>query len=126
MILLRTTPCRECPFRNTSIRTWLGRWTVDTILQQVHSEAGLPCHMRIGKISNLSDDEFMRKAHVCVGSIQHTNISCKVYRNTELNSFQKILGTGNGKILNLIEFRKHHQDLVVITEKVKSEKKNKG
>lgn len=103
----RKNPCNECPFRKKSIAGWLGPWTVQSILQQAHGEAGLGCHVDVEKKKNLSDEELVEKVHICVGSIQHANKSFKSYRNPELRKMQDELGEGED-ILNLREFYLHH------------------
>ncbi len=106
-------PCGECPFRKKSLAGWLGPWTVETILQQAHGEGGLACHVSVAAVQKrkpkITDEKLMKEVHVCVGSIQHANRSCKSYRNPELRAMQDALGNGE-EILNLHEFRKHHEE----------------
>lgn len=110
MVLRRRNPCNECPFRKKSIPGWLGYWTVDKILNQVHDEAGLPCHKDVPKQIGLGDLDFYKRVHVCVGSLQHATQSAKSYRNAELSLFQRLVGKGID-VLNYIEFRQHHTSL---------------
>jgi hypothetical protein len=118
MILKRKNPCKECPFRTTSPRTWLGPWTVDSILRQVHGDAGLACHMSVAKIQkgspDISDEELMDKSHVCVGSVLHATKSCKLYyMNPLMMKIQLALKRFSiDNILGYTEFRKHHSSLV--------------
>lgn len=43
-----SAPCRECPFRRTSVSGWLGGNSVDFYLVQSHSDLDIVCHMSPG------------------------------------------------------------------------------
>jgi hypothetical protein len=113
MVLKRKNPCKECPFRKESARGWLGPWTIDTILLQVHSDLnplpGLACHLDVSakKDLGLHGTELYDKSHVCVGSLQHANKSAKRYRNFILNKMAEAVGVSD-QILDLFGFKKHH------------------
>jgi len=113
MRLKRTAPCKECPFRQESVRGWLGPWTVDTILQQVHSDfnplPGLACHLdvKVQQKKGLDGQELYAESHVCVGSLHHANASCKRYRHPELSAMADRLGLLD-TIMDLFKFRNHH------------------
>lgn len=107
MKLKRTNRCKECPFRKNAPAGWLGPWTVDSIFSQVHSEQGLACHVDVGTKKHLSDDELVKQAHVCVGSLQHTHKTCKRYRDPELQAMRDKVGPDNDNVLGF-EFKAYH------------------
>lgn len=106
MKLKRKTRCKECPFRKGAPRGWLGPWTPETILAQANSEAGLACHMDAKAKRRLTDDELVEKVHVCVGSMQYANRTCKIYRNPELEEMRRAVGTA--KDCMSFEFKAYH------------------
>lgn len=122
MKLKRKKPCKECPFRKESSPGWLGPWDARSIVQQAHSEAGLACHVDGGVKKHLGDEELYDKVHVCVGSLQHANISHKSYRSPILNAFAKAVGTAVN-IMGLKEFFEHHERIDRLIEEAKAEKK---
>lgn len=111
MKLKRKTPCKECPFRKTSLPGWLGPWTTQEILAQVHSEGGLACHTVVNKLVEegveQDSEEMQERTHVCVGSLQHANASCKRYRHPMLAGWAEEVGTSD-QILDLRAFMNHH------------------
>jgi len=117
MKLKRKHPCGECPFRQESMKGWLGPWTLDSILQQVHAEVpghktpGLACHLDVAvqleRKEDISNEELYEKSHVCVGSLHHANASFKRYKHPELNVMAAEVGLLS-TILDLFKFRKHH------------------
>ena len=117
MKLRRLNPCNECPFRKNSIDGWLGPWSPQGMLQQVHGEAGLGCHVdvaaKLKKSPKMTDGDLAEKTHVCVGSLKHADKSFKSYRNTELREFQdRVAAAGdNENILDRWEFLEHHANI---------------
>lgn len=110
MKLNRHKPCNECPFRKKSIAGWLGPWDITSILFQSNSEAGLPCHKSYDPLLRKGLDPIlaMDKAHVCVGSLQSANASCKRYSNPVLKYMAEVV-VKSEDILSVFEFRKHHE-----------------
>lgn len=113
MKLKRKKPCKECPFRKESARTWLGPWTVREIFDHVHGEGGFGCHMdaAVQLKKNPTDDELADRVHVCVGSLQHASKSCKSYRDPELDRMRLAVGKDDDNILGYAEFVEHHSSL---------------
>jgi hypothetical protein len=128
MKLKKRKPCKECPFRKTAPRGWLGFWSVNTILQQVHSEAGLTCHLEAEKpsLKKLGVEGFAEKSHICVGSIIHANKTCKRYHTPELAGMQEEL-RGSEETDNVLglEFKKHHESCTITDEEFHEELKNR-
>lgn len=70
-------PCKECPFRKTSLKGWLGNLTAQQTYGYVLNEADFACHMTRKK----PDDKMSR----CKGSQIFLINHCKLpYRNEGL------------------------------------------
>lgn len=106
MKLKRIAPCRECPFVAKSTPGWLGAWEdADHILGQALSETGLPCHMqKLGEVTM----ETLTTKHVCVGSLQMANASCKLFKNQDLHQQQVRVGK-NPEVMTQWGFKQHHE-----------------
>ena len=80
-----TTPCRECPWRKTSMRGWLGGDTgqPENFVAASQSEHRMPCHMTV----DYEQDDWRDQAEVapqCAGRAIHFANQCKTPRNPEL------------------------------------------
>lgn len=96
-------PCRECPFRRTSMKGYLGPWpNPEEIIRQAFSEAGFTCHMTI------NDRKNPNKYRVCTGSLVCANKSAKLYRDHNL---QRLQGKAEdpGDIMGMREFCEYHK-----------------
>jgi len=107
MKCIKTKPCNDCPFRRVSLPGWIGNWDKpEDLLTQSESEVGLPCHTSYNNEKRTLADA-IKSAHVCVGSLQSANNSCKLYRNKALAGFAKKVGK-NSDVLTAWEFVEHH------------------
>ena len=106
MKCVRTKPCGDCPFRKEAMRGWLGVWEAEDILNQAHSEVGLPCHSSYDN-EKVTVAQALKTAHVCVGSLQNANNSFKLFVNPTLRKFAEMVGK-NPAVMNAWEFLKHH------------------
>ena len=72
---------------------------------------GLACHLDVvvKKDLGIGGLELYDTSHVCVGSLQHANASCKRYRNFHLNKMAEPVGISE-KILDIFGFKKHHEE----------------
>ena len=111
----KTTPCKECPFLRTSIPGWLGPDTAEEVMQKVHGEGGYVCHTSIDGKPNLDDGtvDVAKYGHQCIGAVISASLSCKSYRDPNLNNLQKeCKGMENTyPILGRMEFMTHHANL---------------
>lgn len=119
MQLKRRKPCNECPFLKSAPKGFLGGNTPEHLQRVAHAETGVHCHKENGKshLKKLTDEKFFEKAHVCVGSLIHANMSHKLYRNEELRKFQELVPQRSKYILDFRNFIPHH----TIIKKVKNE-----
>lgn len=107
MKLTRLNPCGDCPFRKKAMSGWLGSWnSPEELLRASESESGLPCHSSYNN-SKKTLVEALKTAHVCVGSLQSANNSCKIYRNPLIAAFAKAVGKSD-LVMNAWEFIEHH------------------
>ncbi len=111
MKLTRIKPCNDCPFRKKAMNGWIGNWeSAEALLAQSESEAGLPCHKSYNN-EKKTIAEAQKSAHVCVGSLQSANNSCKMYRNPIMNAFANAVGKSE-LVMNAWEFLEHHTKLL--------------
>jgi len=112
MKCIRTKPCGDCPFRKNSLPGWIGNWSdPEELLSASQSEAGFPCHTSFDN-SELTVQEACDspKVHVCVGSLQMSRNSFKMYRNPILAAWAKLVGKSES-VLSDWDFVKHHTRL---------------
>jgi hypothetical protein len=64
-----TKPCGDCPWRRDSLAGWLGTDTPEEWLQNVHGEARIECHTKIGA--------------QCAGAAIYRANVCKLVRDPE-------------------------------------------
>lgn len=108
----RTTFCKECPFRPTAMKGWLGPHTAEEVFKIVHGEGGYACHMDTTKAAKdgRAEDGVPSYDVVehCAGAMMHANKTFKAYKSPEMAAHQdrvkkqKVLG---------FEFLKHHDIL---------------
>lgn len=73
-------PCRECPFRKTSLPGWLGRATPEGFIDTVMADHRMPCHLEV----DYEDPEWKAQAAVapeCAGAADFFANICKVSRD---------------------------------------------
>lgn len=76
-------PCRECPWRKSSLPGWLGASTPLEFIALSESEARMPCHMTV---DYERDDwqEQVKTAPQCVGRSVHFANRCRLPKNPEI------------------------------------------
>lgn len=101
------TPCKECPFRKTSFRGWLGNNTAQQTHDYVLGEADFACHMTRHK-----QDKNMSR---CKGSQLFLLHHCKSPRinmplRNALNKTREEVRNGIHKLQEYLgfDFFKHH------------------
>lgn len=75
------TPCRECPFKKTSARGYLGASHAVEFLDISESGQHMPCHMKV-KYEEDDWQEQARNAPQCAGRAIHYANRCKTTRGT--------------------------------------------
>lgn len=104
--------CNECPFRKNSLRGWLGPDSPEEVIQKVHGEGGYVCHMSIAGKPQMDDSGLVdgtKYGHQCIGAIQHASVSCKRYRQPDLEKLRlELKDEDKSNILNYPEFIAHH------------------
>lgn len=102
-------PCRECPFKRTSMRGYLGSDNPEHFLDQTLRGADMPCHMEI----DYSDKEWLTTqeptAPMCVGGLQMQNNWLSLSRNPKVAEAQDKAGTNKNVFDNPEEFLIHHK-----------------
>lgn len=102
-----TKPCKQCPFRRTSLPGYLGEASYDpeSFLQSIE-HSPIPCHLTVNWEEKHPD---VSKSPVCIGSLQFHKNSCKQPRNVEYG-VMVMNSTKNKDVFNWkIEFIKHHK-----------------
>ena len=106
----KKVPCKECPFKPSSLGGWLGPDKPQEVLLQVHGEGGYPCHMSTTAVQGmgLPDSEILQ----CCGAVLHATKSHKSYRPGPLADMQRRLErekiSKGIEILGYKEFLEHH------------------
>lgn len=101
------SPCRECPFRKTSIPGWLGPDSPAEVIAQVHSEGGYGCHMLLEGRGDEDGVVPREEAEHCAGAMLHANLTHKQYRNKEMAEHQGRISKCKVKVMGW-EFLEHH------------------
>lgn len=95
-------PCRECPFKNTSLKGYLGGFSNEETKSIALSESVFECHLT---------RETGNEKH-CAGRFLFAKKSCKSFRDEELESIKNEVVNLNPnykeEILAVWEFDKHH------------------
>lgn len=61
-------PCSQCPFRQTSLKGWLGASTPEEFVEQTLSQGDMPCHKSINYEDPNWEGKLANKPH-CAGSL---------------------------------------------------------
>jgi hypothetical protein len=85
------TPCKECPFKKDSLRSWLGGHTAKEFVDMAHGEDLLECHMKEGS--------------QCAGGAIYRGNVCKLPRDRSLLVLPQNKDT---VIASRAEFMAHH------------------
>ena len=98
-------PCRECPFRRTSLKGWLGPWPdALAIHREVMNECDFACHMTLG-------DEDVGVVHSgprrCAGAMMYAKRNGKVFRDPVQRKDCERLKEHHD-IMGIEEFLEHH------------------
>lgn len=105
--------CKECPFRTTSIKGWLGAATVDQTLDYQSFEGLFSCHMT--RDDNVTEEAITEgKYPICRGFIASAVASCKQFGSHPVNGQalrelqEQITPEDKELVLTQWDFRKHH------------------
>lgn len=61
-------PCRECPFKRTSARGWLGDDTPEGFMATTMADTEMPCHMTVDYEDKKNWRENLSNATQCAGA----------------------------------------------------------
>ena len=108
--------CKECPFRRTSLKGWLGPWkSAREIREQAFSEAGLACHMQLHKSHEVGG------APVCTGALVCANKSAKLYRDEDLRKLAA-QAVDDPDVMDAHEFEEYHKNRMKMVGENRDEK----
>src|SRR5262245_30601268 len=75
--------CKECPFRNDSLRGWLGPWKASNdIVEHVLNEHDFACHMTTSEEA----EERGTLPRRCTGSVMFANKNVKLFADPVLRA----------------------------------------
>lgn len=109
--------CNQCPFKNNSIKGWLGSHTIQDIQLSLQFELLYSCHKQRTNNEELNKKLVEEGKHkICRGFLISASKSCKLFgqnpfTGSELKRLQNELEISkeeNETILNKWEFQKHH------------------
>lgn len=108
-------PCKDCPFKNTSIPGFLADYTVEDFLNMYTAEFPFPCHTTLQKDLTLEEtvsSVYKEEVNLCRGYIEGMIKSGKLPRDS---NFKKLLDQIRGEGLNdntmtIWNFVKHHNN----------------
>lgn len=99
-------PCKECPFRKTAARGWLGPWPdPGTLHRHIVHEHDFACHMTTGDDDG---DELPEGARRCTGAIMYATKSAKLFVDPILK-VEQVKNQPTDEIMDLFEFVQHHR-----------------
>lgn len=102
-------PCRECPFKRTSMRGYLGNDYPEHFLNQTLGGADMPCHMEI----DYSDPDWLTTqeptAPMCRGGLEFQNNWMSLSRDPKVAAAQNQCGTNEKVFETPEEFLIHHK-----------------
>ena len=91
-------PCRECPFKKTSLPGYLGEASYDpqSFLQTIDHNL-IPCHLAVDWEDDFKDPEQIAKNQPCIGALQFLKNSCKLpLAARSLNKYNELLKATEG------------------------------
>jgi hypothetical protein len=97
-------PCVECPFKKSSIKGYLGGFTIEETLDTANSEADFLCHV--------SGRREVKKQ--CAGRMLFATKRAKNFRNEKLENIRKQVKDSNPNFNDDIlgfDFKSHHANL---------------
>jgi hypothetical protein len=96
-------PCKECPLRRTSLRGYLGGYSVENYLTILHSDADIACHMSPGfHTGDLS------KQRSCTGVAGYRANVGKMPRGPHAAEAVRTVGKSEEYFASPTEFAQHH------------------
>lgn len=99
-----TIPCRECPFRRTSLRGYLGANRLDHFSTLSMSEEPMPCHTKVD-YTHPDWETVQRSSPQCAGRATLWANTCKLPRNPAL---LRVKPDRTNVFNNIREFIAHH------------------
>jgi len=107
--------CKECPFKETSLRGWLGELDVSYFRPMMAIDNRFPCHMQLNSSDEEAHDEIKNKIDegkikICLGYLESMVKSNKVPRDRELKKlYDKVKREGiSSGTMDINEFERHH------------------
>lgn len=93
------SPCKECPFKNNSLKGYLGGFSIEQTIDVAKSEQSFICH-KIRQTDNKKE---------CAGRLLFASKVCKSFKNPELESLRLEIKQNNttNNILGF-DFKSYH------------------
>ena len=119
----RKKMCSECPFRQKSIKGWLGPWTAEEVEKMVRHDGVFICHTEISEMmeEGYSEDEIQETGQHCVGMLRYRNTTCKLSADPETYAAQiELRQIEDEKLIPPHKFVEHHTLILPKKKKKKS------
>ena len=82
-------PCKDCPWRKTSAKGWLGGQDIYVFTSTLNMGKPLPCHNTHDKDVSFEQIENSKNIKHCRGSLITMNNSFMVSKNPDVQKLQK-------------------------------------
>lgn len=110
----RKKPCKDCPFKKTSLAGWLGNQKPENIISYLEQDHEFPCHNTIPKGSNLVSAEEAKNSETmqhCAGALIMHKKSCKRSRDSKVAQWQSDIKSDDDVFSHKSQFLDHHKKL---------------
>ena len=108
-------PCKDCPWRKTSPKGWLGGQDPEVFTHTLQMGKTLPCHKTQDRDLTFDEIEKNDKVHHCRGALITMKNSCMLSRNEKIAELQKNINTDNNFFRTLNDFQEHHNSIGAYT-----------
>ena len=108
--LSHKSPCKQCPWRKSSVNGYLGGSTAEEFYEQIESEVHIPCHLHVDYDGD-DNDELVReieRAPYCAGSLIHMKNNCKQPRDLDLRHAVMLVDRSDKVFSFKHQFVEHH------------------
>ena len=106
--------CKDCPFKKTSAKGWLGSHNTDHFINIIESDLKLPCHNTMDKNAGFISNENIEKSkkmRQCAGMLFMMNNCGKRSKNKKVSEWQDQVGKNDNAFAHKSFFKSHHESL---------------